>query len=72
MASGPEAGLAEIDAIEGLDSYLHLHTARGDLLERAGRPDEACAAFARARDLTTSPVERSFLERRIAALPTAL
>ena len=71
MASGPEQGLAEIDAIEGLDGYLHLHSARGDLLERAGRRPEARAAFARALELATSPVERSFLERRIAALGAA-
>ena len=68
MAESPERGLEEIDAIEGLDSYLHLHSARGDLLERAGRHVEARASFSRALELTTSPVERSFLEARIAAL----
>ena len=41
MAESPERGLAEIDRIEGLDDYLHLHSARGDLLERAGRAAEA-------------------------------
>ena len=68
MARSPEDGLAAIDAIEGLDGYLHMHTARGDLLERAGRPAEAAAAFERALELTSSPVERTFLERRLAAL----
>jgi RNA polymerase sigma-70 factor (ECF subfamily) len=65
MAESPERGLAEIEAIEGLDDYSHLHSARGDLLERAGRRDEARAAFKRALELAISPVERSFLERRI-------
>jgi RNA polymerase sigma-70 factor, ECF subfamily len=69
MAESPERGLAKIDAIEGLDSYLHYHSARGDLLERAGRRPEARAAFARALELATSPVERSHLQRRLAALP---
>jgi RNA polymerase sigma-70 factor (ECF subfamily) len=68
MAETPERGLEEIDAIEGLDSYLHLHSARGDLLERAGRRAEAREAFARAVELATSPVERDFLQGRIAAL----
>jgi RNA polymerase sigma-70 factor, ECF subfamily len=71
MAETPERGLEEIEAIDGLDDYLHLHTARGDLLERAGSRPEARAAFARALELTTSPVERSFLERRLAALSTS-
>ena len=68
MAEAPERGLAEIDRIDGLDGYLHLHTARGDLLERAHRPEEAAAAFERALELTASPVERAYLERRLAAL----
>jgi RNA polymerase sigma-70 factor (ECF subfamily) len=71
MAESPERGLEEIDSIDGLDAYLHLHSARGDLLERAGRRPEARAAFVRALELATSPVERSFLERRIAALEAA-
>jgi RNA polymerase sigma-70 factor, ECF subfamily len=71
MARSPEDGLAAIDAIEGLDGYLHMHTARGDLLERAGRPEEAMCAFERALELTESRVERAFIERRLAALRQA-
>ena len=37
MAEGPQRGLDAIDAIEGLDAYVHLHSARADLLRRAGR-----------------------------------
>jgi RNA polymerase sigma-70 factor (ECF subfamily) len=65
MAEGPEAGLELIDALEGLDSYLHLHAARADLLRRLGRDDEARSAYERALDLVANPVERAFLEGRL-------
>jgi RNA polymerase sigma-70 factor, ECF subfamily len=68
MAERPEAGLAAIERIDGLDDYVHLHSARADLLSRVGRTDEAVAAYRRALDLTASPVERSFLERRLVEL----
>jgi RNA polymerase sigma-70 factor, ECF subfamily len=64
MAEGPQEGLEAIDAIEGLDAYLHLHAARADLLSRAGRAGEAELEYARALELVANPVERSFLERR--------
>jgi RNA polymerase sigma-70 factor (ECF subfamily) len=66
MASGPDEGLALIDAIEGLDAYRHLHSARGDLLRRLGRDGEAASAYARALELAKHPAERAFLERRLA------
>ncbi len=65
MAEGPEAGLELIDALEGLDSYLHLHAARADLLRRVGRDDEARSAYESALDLVANPVERAFLEGRL-------
>ena len=68
MVEGPERGLAHIDRIEGLDGYQHLHSARGDLLRRAGRPGDAAAAYRRALELATNPVERAFLEERLAEL----
>jgi RNA polymerase sigma-70 factor, ECF subfamily len=64
MVSGPEQGLAAIDSIEGLDDYQHLHSARADLLAKLGRNADAAAAYARALELATNPVERSFLETR--------
>jgi RNA polymerase sigma-70 factor, ECF subfamily len=64
MSEGPERGLEAIDAIEGLAGYLHLHSARADLLRRAGRRREAIEEYERALELTSNPVERSFLERR--------
>jgi len=66
MAEGPESGLALIDAIEGLDAYRHLHSARADLLRRLGRRREAAHEYARALELSRQPAERAFLERRLA------
>jgi RNA polymerase sigma-70 factor (ECF subfamily) len=66
MAAGPDEGLALMDAIEGLDAYRHLHSARGDLLRRLGRSGEAARAYARALELAQQPAERAFLERRLA------
>jgi len=68
MAEGPEVGLDAIDGIDGLDDYQHLHSARGDLLRRAGRRDEAADAYGRALELATNPVERAFLDRRLTEL----
>ena len=68
MQRGPERGLELIDALEGLDDYLPLHSARGDLLARAGRSGEAVAAYRRALALARQPTEREFLQRRVAAL----
>jgi RNA polymerase sigma-70 factor (ECF subfamily) len=39
---------------------------RADLLRRAGRPDQAAAAYRQAIELTHSPAERRFLQRRLA------
>jgi RNA polymerase sigma-70 factor (ECF subfamily) len=61
------AGLAEIDPAS-LDGYQPYHAARADLLARAGRLDEAVAAYGRAIELTTNTVERNFLVRQRAAL----
>jgi RNA polymerase sigma-70 factor (ECF subfamily) len=68
MAEGPEHGLALVDAIEGLDDYHLLHATRADLLRRLGRADEAAAAYRRALELAPRPVERAFLEGRLAEL----
>ena len=68
MAEGPEAGLAAVDAIEGLEDYRHLHSSRADLLRRLGRDDEARAGYERALALEPNEAEREFLERRLASL----
>jgi RNA polymerase sigma-70 factor, ECF subfamily len=66
MAEGPEAGLALVEQIEGLDRYHLLHSARADLLRRLGRHGEAADAYRRAHELATNPSERRYLERRLA------
>jgi RNA polymerase sigma-70 factor (ECF subfamily) len=68
-ADGPAAGLEIADAVaDALDGYLYLHSTRADLLRRLDRPDEAADAYRRALALGPSEPERSFLEKRIAAL----
>ena len=69
MASGPEAGLAIVDAVAqrgALDEYPYLHSTRADLLRRLGRGADAAAAYRRALELTANAAERTFLEGRIA------
>jgi RNA polymerase sigma-70 factor (ECF subfamily) len=68
MDEGPEAGLELIDAIEGLDRYAPFYVSRADLLARAGRDREAADAYRRGLELSTNPVQRTFLERRIEEL----
>ena len=66
MARGADQGLDLIAHIEGLDDYHLLHAARADLLRRLGRRDEAAGAYRQALALSPNPVERDFLERRLA------
>ena len=67
MAEGPHAGLGLLEDLP-LERYHLFHAARADLLRRAGRRDEARAAYERARELVTNNSERAFLERRLADL----
>jgi RNA polymerase sigma-70 factor, ECF subfamily len=66
-ADGPAAGLAIMDRLD-LGSYHYLHSARGDLLRRLGRTQEARSAFSRALELAEDDAERRFLQRRLAQL----
>ena len=61
---GPEAGLALMEGLP-LEEYRYLHAARGELLRRLGRTDEAADAYARALTLTDDPAERRLLQRRL-------
>ncbi len=67
---GAAEGLASLDEIDtsSLDSYQPYHAARADLLARQGRRDEAMAAYDRALEQTTNPVERNFLAQQRSAL----
>jgi RNA polymerase sigma factor (sigma-70 family) len=67
MAFGPEAGLELLKEIEDdptLANYHLLPSVRGDLLEKAGRGEEAATEFKRAARLATNERERDLLERR--------
>jgi RNA polymerase sigma-70 factor (ECF subfamily) len=66
---GPAAGLTAVDELRspGLDSYYLFHATRASLLRRLRRGEEAAAAYATARALTTNPVEQAFLDAQHAA-----
>jgi RNA polymerase sigma-70 factor (ECF subfamily) len=71
MLEGPAAGLDLMDnlaASGALEGYHLLHAARADLLGRLGRNQEAAAAYRRALELASNPVERAFLTRRLAEI----
>lgn len=70
MSEGPAAGLAILDALAdtpALEGYHLLPAARGDLLEKLGRREEASAAFERAALLTQNERERGVLKARARA-----
>jgi RNA polymerase sigma factor (sigma-70 family) len=67
---GPEHGLKEIRAIDGLDrlaAYPFYSATLGELELRSGHPQVASEHFCAALALARSPMERRFLEGRIAA-----
>jgi RNA polymerase sigma-70 factor (ECF subfamily) len=71
MVAGPAVALGVVDQIVAaglLDGYLHLHSARADLLRRLDRRVEAVAEYEAALGLGANAAERAFLERRIAEL----
>jgi RNA polymerase sigma-70 factor (ECF subfamily) len=71
MAEGPERGLELLDdpeLAEPLADYQWYWSARADLLRRAGETKQAGKAYERAAELATNPVERRFLEARLADL----
>jgi RNA polymerase sigma factor (sigma-70 family) len=67
MAFGPEAGLALVDEISDEKALAGNHllpSVRADLLEKAGRTEEAATEFRRAADLAENARERKLLLRR--------
>jgi len=70
-AEGPAAGLAllvPLDADDRVARHHRLHAVRAHLLELAGDPDGALAAYREAARLTTSTPERRYLEAKAAAV----
>ena len=69
MVEGPEAALAEVEALERdgrLAGYHYLPSIKADLLRRLGRHPEAACAYREALDLTDNEAERAFLSARLA------
>jgi RNA polymerase sigma-70 factor, ECF subfamily len=66
---GPEVGLAILDGLE-LDHYRYFHSARAELLRRAGRDDEARHAYRRALTLAQTDAERRFLNDQLTQFPS--
>ena len=67
MSAGPARGLEIVDALAdhpALTTYPQLPAARGELLARLGRHEEAAAAFTRAAALTENAGERTLFARR--------
>jgi predicted RNA polymerase sigma factor len=71
MAHGPAAGLEVLDTLlaePALERYHLLPAARGDLLAKLGRTDEARAELERAASMTRNEREKALLLARAAAL----
>jgi len=71
MCDGPEAGLAQIDALLDhgeLANYYLAHSARADMYRRLGRTSEARSSYEKALALTQQEPERQFLQERIRQL----
>jgi RNA polymerase sigma-70 factor (ECF subfamily) len=74
MVEGPWPALALVDGLAAagdLDGYHLLHSARADLLRRAGSSEEAAESYALALALATNDSERRFLERRLREVQSA-
>ncbi|WP_349261055.1 RNA polymerase sigma factor [Baekduia sp.] len=68
MVDGPEAALAEVEALERdgrLATYRYLPATKADLLHRLGRDAEAADAYRAALALTGNAVEQEFLAQRV-------
>jgi RNA polymerase sigma-70 factor (ECF subfamily) len=66
FAVGPEAALAETDALgRELAGYRLYHAVRAELFDQLGRHDEARSANERALALATNPAERELLAQRL-------
>ena len=69
-ADGPAAGLRRLDdlaAARQIARYALFHAARGDLLLKLDRKDDAAAAFGAALNCPANAAERACLERKLEA-----
>ncbi len=75
QASGPAAGLAELDELKDdpvLATYHYLPAARADLLHRLGHHAAAASAYREALLLTGNAVEAAYLQRRLREVDPAV
>ena len=71
MVDGPEAALAEVEALERdgrLAGYRYLPATKADLLKRLGRDAEAADAYRAALALSDNAAEQEFLAERVTSL----
>jgi RNA polymerase sigma-70 factor (ECF subfamily) len=71
MVTGPEAALAEIEALERdgrLAGYRYLPATKADLLHRLGRDAEAAEAYQAALVLSDNAAEQEFLTGRLRSI----
>jgi RNA polymerase sigma-70 factor (ECF subfamily) len=66
-AQGPERGLEILESVE-LEGFHYLHAAKGELLRRLGRDEQARVELERALELVHDDAERRLLLRRMAEL----
>ena len=74
MVDGPQAALAEIEALEHdhrLAGYRYLPATKADLLHRLGRDAEAADAYRAALALTDNAAEQEFLVARVSSTQPA-
>ena len=66
LAEDGQAGqaVAELEALQGMDDYQPYHAARAFVLGRAGRRDDALAAYDRAIAMAPTPADARFLGNR--------
>lgn len=65
---GPEAGLALLDTVSGVDTWHLYWSTRAELSRQAGRDTEAADAYARALSCQMNDSDRTFLQRRLDSL----
>ncbi len=66
QVAGPEAALAEVNALErDLEHYHLFHAIRGELLLELSYREQARASALRALELTQNRAEQSLLARRL-------
>lgn len=70
-ADGPEAGLALLDDVNGVEEWHLWHSTRAGLFLLADRPDDAAVAYRDALACSMNESDREFLSARLAEVESA-